>query len=266
MTPPALVAKLSSGEFAILLRGSVTSLKNGTLLLLGLRDESVPPTLITLTAAPSVQAVEGGGKQTQLVFKDTPAVGLTAENARLSRFNQNAALWTVNGEAFTSSTVVQLAGLARQIRPNDYVVFAARGQKPQLVQVLSATDILGDASTAGSPTTVSAGGTNATIPIPVLHTQLTLATPLNSGITGLPLVARTPVTSPSGKFTKRRPPPSLSPFVTVLFDGVDAGTLVDQPPALWDGVSSNLQAVQPSQFASGGTKPILLQDSNEQEA
>jgi predicted phage baseplate assembly protein len=48
--------------------------------------------------------------------------------------------------------------------------------------------------------------------------------------------------------------------VSVWFDWVEVGTLVDQPPAMWNGVSGNLQPIQPAQLKSGGSASILLQD------
>ena len=49
--------------------------------------------------------------------------------------------------------------------------------------------------------------------------------------------------------------------VSLLYDWVEVGTLIDQPPAPWDGTTP-LQAVQPAQFAPGGPTPILMQDVN----
>jgi len=244
--PPVLVA--GSGPYQMLLQGSVTSVSNGSVLLLSGSTEHDPTVeiLLTLTAPPAVQTTSTGGKQTLLTFKLTgggaPPSGLTAENSQLSRANQSAALWTVHdaGSAIdTSGTTIQLAGLARQIRPGDYVAFTAPGPTPQLVQVEFVTDILGDASTAGSPTTVSTGGTGNPIPIPVLHTQLTL--------------------SPTTALTQSDWSPTA---VSVLFGWVRIGTLVDQPPSLWDGVSTPLQAVPPAAFPQVVSEAILLQDSN----
>jgi hypothetical protein len=226
----------------------VTSLSNGMCLLLGPRDEAVTPTLISLSLAPVVQTVAGGGKQTVLTFTADPApdLTLTAENARLTKANQSASLWTFSGAAFTATAgVIQLAQLVRQIRPNDFIVFtspAAAG--PILAQVLSTTDVLGDASSAGTPTSVSTGtATSPPAPIPILHTQLTLtsatATAVNTWLGTTSAAA-----------------------VTIVFGWVDAGVLVDQPPAPWDGTSAILQAVQPAQFAAGASLPLLLQDSN----
>jgi hypothetical protein len=262
--PPTLLQSLGGAGYTLLLQGRVTNVAQGSLLLLGLRDDTSSPALITVTAPPSVQTLAGGGKQTALTFKfyGAPVTGLTAENARLSRPNQTASLWTVNGSAIDSSgTVVQLASLARQIRPNDWVVFTVPGNA-LLVQVFNTADVLGDASTAGSPTTVSAGPPPNTrpVPIPVLHTQLTLKSSVSAllppALSVTTLKAKS--TLISSILTQARPAPSVS----VLFGWVDVGTLVDQPPAPWDGVSQALQAVPPSQFASGAPRQVLLQDAN----
>jgi predicted phage baseplate assembly protein len=274
LPPPVLVASLGSGVSGILLRGSVTSVSTGTQLLLGARDDTAKPALITLTAPPALQTAANGRKQTLLSFTGTPPTGLTAENARLTRANQKASLWTVNGNAIDGAQI-QLAGLARQIRPNDLVLFTSPGQTSQLVQVLAVTDVLGDASTDGSATTVSPGPPGKAVPIPILHTQLTLESDLSSGLTGgqsgiVVSSGSQIITTKLAKRTKQQVAEELAQIaklnlaeaaVSVLFDWVEVGTLIDQPPARWNGVSGNLQAIQPAQFKSGGSASLLLQDS-----
>jgi len=236
--PPMLVGKVGSGIHGILLKGSVTSITKSMPLLLGMRDSSTAPTVVTVAAVPKPQTAANGQKQTLLTFKETPPSGLTAENSRLARANQNAALWTVNGNAILGGgKQVYLAGLARQIRPNDWILFTAPSQKSQFVKVKQVTDVLGDASSAGSPSSVSTGGTGKPIPIPVLHTKITLETALSSGLQSAPAA------------------------VSVLFDWVDVGTLLDQPPGTWNGQGS-LEPVQPGEFISRSSIPILLQDTN----
>ena len=227
-------------QYGVLLQGSVTSLSNGAPLLLGTRDDAVAPTLIALTSAPSVQTVAGGAKQTVLTFSAYPAPPtMSASNARLLKASQNAALWTANLGNIAGTTTLQMAGVVRQIRPNDWLVLSAPTFEPQLVQVASVTDVLGDASSGGSPNSIPTSDKN---PIPVLHTQLTL----NSN------------TNLNSEYSDG----ANASAITVLFGWVEVGTLIDQPPSLWDGVSTALQAVQPGQFATGGASTILLQDSN----
>lgn len=235
-----------TANYSVLLQGKATSLSNGMSLLLGPRDDTAAPTLVTLSDPPSVQTIAGGTKQTVITFTADSAPGsMTAENARLMKANQTATLWTFKGAPYTPPAgVIQLAQLVRQIRPNDYIVFTAPDLDPILAQVGSTTDVLGDASSKGTPNCVSKGTpANPPTPIPVLHTQLTLTTSTATAVNAWP-----GTTTPDA--------------VTILFGWVEAGTLVDQPPLQWDGVSGNLQAVQPAQFPAGSSLPILLQDSN----
>jgi hypothetical protein len=232
---------LTSTLYGILVQGSVTSVSNGTMLLLGTRDDTVAATLITLQGPPVVQPAPGGGKQTVLTFTaaTTPDMTMTASNARLRTAGQTAALWTANSGAFDNSgsqTVVHMASVVRQIRPNDWVVFSAPSLGfSQLIQVSQTADVFGDATSAGAPGSIPS--TDKT-PIPLLHTMLTLDGTLSS------------LGSNSAS------------YVSVLFGWVEVGTLVDQPPALWDGTAPTLQAVQPATFPMQSSTPILLLDSN----
>ena len=224
-------------SYAVLLKGTVKSLNSGMVMLLGPRDNTAQPNLIILSGAPTVQTL-AAGTQTQVTFtyKPTPTSNLTAmtaENARLTKANQSASLWTYNGGAVSSNTV-HMAGVVRSVYPNDWVVFTAPTAEPQLVQVTAMQDLLGDAETSGSPSSAGSGSSA----INVLHTKLTLSANLNSDLS------------------------SAVNSATMLYDWVEVGTLIDQPPAPWDGVSTPLQAVQPAQFAPGGPTPILMQDAN----
>ena len=134
-----------------------------------------------------------------------------------------------------NNNVVYMAGVVRSVRPNDWVVFNAPTPNPQLVQVTQVQDIFGDATPSTGSPVVNPSTTN---PILVLHTQLTLSANLDSDLS------------------------STVNSVTMLYDWVEVGTLIDQPPAPWDGVSTPLEAVQPAQFAPGGPTPILMEDAN----
>jgi len=238
MPPPTLVGRLN-GNYTLLLRGKVTTVSKGSVLLLGTRDNSVAPTLININATPVVQTVAGAGKQTLLQFAETPPAGLTAENARLMMPNQTMSLWNINGLA-VQSAVIQLSGLARQIRANDWVVFSAPGASGTVYElsfVLAPFDVLGDIGSKGTAQTIGSGA--GYVPIPVLHTELALAKPVS-------------ILSDGAKASE-----------SVMFGMVEVGVLVDQPPAAWDGVSSELQAIQPAQFAPGNSfVPVMLQDSH----
>ncbi|MGA8087133.1 MAG: hypothetical protein WCA10_07495 [Terracidiphilus sp.] len=238
-TPPP---SLLNGGSTLLLNGAVKSITSGMQLLLSPRDTNAAPNLITVSALPAVQST-AKGKQTAVTFNVTqPGAALTtAATSRVLKANQNAALWTVNGASIDPyATTIQMAGLLRQIHSGDWVVFVA-GATAQAIQIASAQDVLGDASTAGGPTNVSAGPSPT--PIPVLHTQLKLQSAVSSAI----IYAGT--------------------SISVLFGWVEAGVLVDQPISAWDGTSANLQPVQPASFpktsplGTPGASPILLADS-----
>lgn len=223
--PPTL---LSASGSSVLLKGAV-SLSNGMQLLLGPRDNTAAPNLITLSAVPAIQTT-ATGKQTSISFFITQsgAAITNASSFRLLKANQNATLWTINSYGGLdpaidgSGTVIQMAGLLRQVQPNDWLVFAAPGQPSQVVQIASAVDVLGDASQSGGPSTVVAS-TTAVTSIPVLHTKLNLKSPLSAAMAGAPS------------------------SISVLFGWVEAAVLVDQPLPAWPG-SPNLQPIQPAAF------------------
>jgi len=236
-THPRPISFRQLTAYQVLLKGTVTSVSNGNLLLLGPRDDTNAPTLITVAEPPLVQTVAGGGKQTQITFVADPAPDLTmtSSNARLMKAGVSSPLWSVNGNAINGA-YIHLAGVARQIRPLDWVVFNAPTLDDAMVtQVQTVQDVFGDAQPGGGPgPTTSFNKTS----IPILHTMLTVSPSLDSTLTGNPTA------------------------VSVLSDWVEVGSLIDQPPALWDGVSSLLQAVEPAQFASGPAEPVLFEDSN----
>ena len=221
--------------YSVLLKGTINKVNAGNVLLLGPLDDTATPNLMTVYSAPQVQQT-AAGKQTNVVMTASSAPpAMTAENAQLTRAAQSAALWSVNGSPVDSTgTVIQLAGLARQIEPNDWVVFSVPlSGVAELVQVTAVQDVMGDASAAGGPTTLTTGSSA----IPVLHTQLTISPALTSSVTG-----------------------SLTQ-TSLLYDWVSVGTLVDQPPLPWDGVSTELYPIQPAQLSQGAPQPILLADS-----
>ena len=243
--PPSLLGAGST----LLLNGAVTSIAAGMQLLLSPRDATASPNLISVSAVPAVQPTPTG-KQTAVSFTITQsgAAVTSAASSRLLKPNQNAGLWTVkltSGDPVIDSTgtVIHLAGLLRQIQPGDWLVFTAPGVTSQALQVASTLDVLGDASASGGPSTVSNGVAPNATPIPILHTRLTLTSALSSG-----LVAA--VSS-----------------INVLFGWVEAGVLLDQPPSAWNGISANLQPIQPARFplssplGTPGPAPILLADS-----
>ncbi len=238
---PTLLGYPVSGGYNILLNGAVTSVSNGAQLLLSPRDNNAAPNLITVSSVPAVQTT-ATGKQTAINFTLTHS-GATLTNAassRLLKSNQSAALWTVNNAhgadpAIPTSTTVQMGALLRQIQPGDWLVFTAPGIPSQVVQVSSTKDVLGDASSSGGPSTVVAS-TSSVTSLPVLHTRLTLKSPLSTALAG------------------------AASSISVQFGWVEAAVLVDQPTPAWPGWPQ-LQPIQPAQFPAVGSKTILLADT-----
>ena len=242
--PPTLLGYPASGGYSILLNGAASAITNNMQLLLGQRDNTVTPNLITVSTVPAVQKT-ATGTQTSVTLSITqgdPSSLTTAAACRLLKPNQNATLWTVNNyggadpNINTNRTVLQMAGLLRRVQPNDWLLFTAPGVTSQAVQVYSTVDVLGDASQSGGPSTVIAS-TPAVTSIPVLHTRLTLKSALSPALT------------------------AAASSLSVQFGWVEAGVLVDQPTAAWPG-SPNLQPIQPAQFPSRpASSPILMADA-----
>jgi hypothetical protein len=238
--PPSLLGYPASGGYSILLNGAVTSISNGMQLLLGPRDATAAPNLITVSTVPAVETT-AKGKRTAINFNiaQNGASVTSASNSRLLKPNQNASLWTVNGSAgdpVINGNSIHMVGLLRQIQANDWLVFTAPGIPSRVIQVLSTLDVLGDASASGGPWTVSNGVSPNAAPIPILHTLITLKSALSGALAA----------NPSS--------------ISVLFGWVEAAVLVDQPTAAWNGVSANLLPVQPAQFPIKASAPILLAD------
>ena len=241
--PPTLLGNPASGIYSILLNGAVTSVSNGMQLLLSPRDNAAAPNLITVSSVPAVQT-SATGKQTSVDFSITQSGASlrTAAASRLLKPNQNATLWTVNDDSGadpvidSTATVIQMAGLLRQVQPNDWLLFTAPGVTSQIVQAASAVDVLGDASQSGGPSTV-VPSTPTVTSIPILHTRLTLKSALSASLV------------------------AAASSISVQFGWAEAGVLVDQPTAAWPG-SPNLQPIQPAQFPRlPSSSPILMADT-----
>jgi hypothetical protein len=224
--------------YSVLIKGTVSKVNVGSLLLLGPLDDTVTPNLMTVYSAPQLQQAATGKQTTITMTADSAPSAMTAENAQLKRATQSAPFWSVNGFAVdTTGTVVQLAGLVRQIQPGDWLAFSVPSTgAAQLVQVTAVQDMLGDASQNGGPATVTTAATGSPTPIPVLHTQLTVSPALTWSITNYLSMA------------------------SLLFDWVSVGTLVDQPPSPWDG-TTEIDPIAPAQFSTTSPQPILLADS-----
>lgn len=225
------------GSYNLLLSGAVTAIDPGALLLLRPRDPSVGDPLVATVSSATVAPVAGGGQQTSLnlALSDTPPNGLTAAQAALEKANQNAGLWSFFPGAVSGSTV-HLASLVRQIRPGAWLLFTAPSLTPALVKVKSTSETIWDAT--GSTTKAPDTPKDAAHPVPIPHTVLTLESALSSAWN------------------------NAAYSVTVLFDWISAGMLLNQPYGPWSGKPAALIATSAQAFPDSLDLPILLQDSS----
>jgi hypothetical protein len=250
--PAAPAPVLLDGGGGLLLQGAVSGIAVGTYLLLSATDGSGGPWLGAVTGV-TVGPAPAGGQQTALAMNWTVTPGaLNAAAATLASARQSSGLWSFYAgydPINSTGTLVQLAGLARQINPGDWLLFTSTGggtATAALAQVASTQDLLWDANATGpgSPpfqtvSTPASGSTPATTttPLPLPHTQLTL----------------TAATALSGW--------SAATGVTVQFGFVPVGTLLNQPAGVWAGTPTVLVGTGGQNFPVWGGASILLQDS-----
>jgi hypothetical protein len=216
-----------SAHYTLLLRGAVDGIDPDDSLLLAPRDPTNNPMFASVTSA-TITPAPAGGQQTELTITlyGTPPDGLTAAQARLQQSNQSSPLWTLYCANVISGYDVHLASLARQIRPNDWVLFTQPPLTPLLIQVSGVSEVIWDANAKADPNH----------PVPIPHTMLTLALAL----------------------------PTFDGWdnsATVQFGWVSAGALLDQPFPAWTGTPTTLVASGAQIFPLGLGYPILLQDS-----
>jgi hypothetical protein len=246
-------SEVADGEYTALLQGAVKTIDPGGLLRLRARDPSTSgsPWLATITQT-AINPVPGGGQQTLLTFtlSGTPPDSLSTARAALESAGQSAPVWSVFGAGgWLVGNDVHLAGLARQIQPGDWVLLNAgpSGPDPLLVQIATISETIWDANGSSSSPTITGGSTSVTsggkttitdtIPIPILHTVLTLSAALPSGWSS--------VTS-----------------ANVGFFWVSVGTLLDQPYSAWSGSPASLVGTGQTNFPQASKLNILLQDAN----
>ncbi|HET7881604.1 MAG TPA: hypothetical protein VFL55_12010, partial [Acetobacteraceae bacterium] len=222
------------GSHGLLLQGAITDIDPGALLLLRPRDRSIGQPLLATVQKASAGPAPGGGQQTTLSFtlSDTPPDGLTAANTTLEKSSQTGSLWSLFSGAI-SGAHVHMAGLTRQIRPGDWLVFSAPGRTALLEQVASTSEAIWDANGTTAAPTVPDGDKPA---VPMPHTVLTLDDALPSGWN------------------------SIAGSITVSFGWRQAGTLKDQPFASWKGTPTALAGTGTQAFPQLLDQPILLQD------
>jgi hypothetical protein len=226
----------------LLLQGSVRNVSGGDLLLLRQRGSATATPVIAAVSQSVGQTLAGGVHQTRLSVSLTgsPPAGLTAAQASLTRNNQSIALWSIFSGAVNTTgsnigTVIQLASLARQIRAGDWVLITAPSFPSVLTKVTANADIIWDATADPATPTKPHDPLH---PLPVLHSQLTVDPPLSDAA------------SWNGS----------AGSVTVRFDWIEAGQLIDQPSGTFTGTPPTLLAVQPASFPATD-QFVLVQDA-----
>jgi len=218
----------SSANWGLLLQGAVTSVAPGDRLLLRPRDSTLLYPLLAVVTQATVQPSPSGGQQTAVALdiSGAPPSPYAAAQATLERNNQSMALWGLYDGGGVASDTVHLSSLARQIRPGAWVLFTGPKFAPLLTQVTGTTEAIWDAS---SPPIIGS-------PFPIPHTVLVLRA------------------GPPGGW------PSNTGSITVLFDWISVGQLLDQPPRAWNGAPSALIAASAARFPTTKDANVLLRD------
>jgi hypothetical protein len=218
-----------SASSGLLLQGAVTLIEPGTKLLLRPRDPALGDPLLVIVTQATVQPSPAGGQQTALALDiaATPPSPYAAAQATLERNNQSMALWSLYPGGGAADTV-HLSSLARQIRPGAWVLFTGPSFAPLLTQVISTNDMIWDAN---SPPVKDH-------PLPIPHTVLVLSA------------------GPPGGW------PSNTGSITVLFDWISVGQLLDHPPRPWSGTPSALVAASAARFPTTNGAQVLLRDQS----
>lgn len=224
--PPAALAAPESG--VMLLEGKARGLANGDRLRLRTASGAI---LLT------VAAVEPSGAHTRLHYTPATAIAATtrARDCRLERPGQSLPVWTLLGAAALVGSDLHLAAMTRGIAAGDTVLLSAPGQTAYLSTVSAVYDAVwyANAAAATAPQTAPA---SPTIPLPVPHSVLTLASP------------------PTGW---------ASAGLTVSFGWVEVAGLADQPPAAWTGTPTGLAPIAPAQLPASTARPVLVADAND---
>jgi hypothetical protein len=277
--PVALLAaqtSIGAGVYALLLGGAVTNVPAATPLLIVARAtdtfDPAPPYLLTeMLGQATVQTIAGGQKQTRVVLfvpnpGGAPLADLTAAEVGLQRSTQSTGLWTFFPQGVINGNVVQLAGLARQLRPGDTVVFTFDGGAPFVTTVKSNQDVTWYSNaTPTTPTTPPASN-----PLPVPHTQLTLGDDVYDAFSEIAIVTWL-IENDLQQYITPAVIAYLTPYAFILGDNIgrfailsnwiDVGALKDQPPAPYDGTPPTLVAVEPATFVASTGVEVIVADS-----
>jgi len=234
--PARLVETLLAPDGAALwLPGQVKGFTVGEVLLLRAPDPAENVAATVAAVGTVVRSDKTRHTRLSCSFSGSPPSGVRAADMRLQRARQASGLWTFTGGAIESSSVLHLAGLARDLRPGDPVIVTGPASgTPLATRVTSAEEVVWYANHAADPSTAPTTPANV-IPLAVLHARLTLADGVDSSW--------------------------AAASISVAHNFGDVADLENQPADVFDGSETQLEATAPAKFLKGSALPVLVEDA-----
>jgi hypothetical protein len=230
------------GDGAVLVRGTVKSVKSGDSLLLvennwgGTNFNYAYSKVSSIAIEPDPRGV----KNTRITFTASPGLPSEAEasNYKLLRAAETTALWQGNGSIGNilinngdGTGTAHLRSLSRDIHPGDMVLFDAPAPPgPQLASVTAYAEELWYANSAADPP-ATPPDPSITPGIPILHSVLTFRPPFSGTADRSTLVVR--------------------------YAWQEVGQLMDTPPTTVTASTTQLVAVNPANFPAGSAQVVL---------
>jgi len=238
---------------SVLLKGNVTTVKVGDLLLLLEKGWNGANKQYALVTVQQVQPKPDptGKPNTRVTFTSTPVLGnVAARQFRLLKSNQSAHVWQypTNANVVIGSSSVHLEAIARQIKVGDPVLFDPQQSAltPQLGSVTAYAEVIwyanGDLANPAKSPQPPAPPLSVNVPlIPIPHTQLTVTETLGSSWD------------------------TQKPNVSVYYDWQEVGQLIETPTSTFHSTDPKIVPASAIAFPpSSNQLPILLEDANNQ--
>jgi hypothetical protein len=230
--PPAYL--LAPNATKLYLLGTSVPFATGAVLMLSSRAQSFDPALLRVTGI-AIEPDDDGKPRACVSFTPVGSIpaNLSARDVDVLYATLAAPVWGGHASAI-SSTAIHLAGVARDLHPGDFALFTAPN-KAELRRVNNTSDAIWYAN---HNTAAGKGPADPpvppAIPIPVLHSLLTLATSLDASWT-----------------------PNAT---TVRYGWRSVGQLLDQPVTAYTGTAA-LAPRPPARFPTSNGQPVLVADS-----
>ena len=242
--PPAYAFPQGATRFFVV--GTKPPFKSGANLMLESRNGS-SPLLLTVNDLQQETGTDGAAHASVgFSSSTTPSVTERARDLLLLQATQSMPSSSIHSSAI-STDGVHLAGLARDLHGGDYVLVTAPGNRRELRQIDSITDVVWYTNYKASSIVIGEGGGGIsvygptippdppTVPIVVTHSFIEFTDTLPSGW------------------------PNTLGATTISYGWRSAGQLFDQPVTSYSGGA--LEARAPAAFPQGGTQAILIADA-----